>query len=366
MTLVVMTSRQPPHVVQPSPTTVRVALVHKSFAVVSHAGLGLAALNTSRTLRREGIMTEVWPCHSVKDIQSRLESERQHAREEGLPMVSHVVISAPWIPTLDLQKLLMAWPNIHFAVSSHSNLGFLQADPNGIGLLREASRLVLGHHNFSLAGNCERFTQAWSRMYGCATQWLPNLYDVTTLKNVGQRTPWRSGHVLRIGLFGAARPLKNMISGAAACVELSSTLKTDVEIWMSTGRNEGASGTIHKAVEQITSNLPHVKVVPVQWRSWPEFRAVVGQMHLLVSPSYTESFQMVCADGIAEGVATVGSDAIVWIPDQWQACCDDVGDITRVANYLLHDTHAVDHGQQCLREYVARGIPVWKTYLKVH
>ena len=37
-------------------------------------------------------------------------------------------------------------------------------------------------------------------------------------------------------------------------------------------------------------------------------------MDLLISFSYTESFSMVTADGVAEGLASVASDAIDWAP----------------------------------------------------
>jgi hypothetical protein len=100
------------------------------------------------------------------------------------------------------------------------------------------------------------------------------------------------------------------------------------------------------------------------WRTWPAFRQVVGRMHVLVSPSYTESFNMVTADGVAEGVASVVSDAIDWAPRDWHAPADDVGAIARAARRLLHDAHAVEEGQEALRAYVAHGLPQWLRYLR--
>jgi hypothetical protein len=50
--------------------------------------------------------------------------------------LSHLVISAPWIPTTNLASLTSPNPDLEIAVVSHSNIGFLQADPGAIELLR--------------------------------------------------------------------------------------------------------------------------------------------------------------------------------------------------------------------------------------
>lgn len=355
--------RHLPHNVQRS--SARVALVYKNFAAnknISHIGLGVAAMTTQRTLREHGYWADVWPATSAADISAKLSEAQTASMRDRQQPISHVVISAPWIPTPDLQALLMRWPDVEFAVVSHSNLGFLMADPNGIKLLREASHLALGHHNFTIAGNCQRFANAWSTMYGHPVAWLPNLYDLESIKHVGQRHPWHHGSPLRIGVFGATRPLKNMVSAVAACVEISSALRTDVEVWMSTGREEGG-GSVKSAVQQLVAGLRHCRIVESGWQSWPGFRQVVSRMNLLFSPSYTESFNMVTADGIAEGVASVVSDAIDWVPTDWVANADDVGAITRVARRLLGDAHAVNEGQTALRHYVERGLPAWRAYL---
>lgn len=356
--------RHRPHHLAPHPATARVLIAYKNFAAsknVSHIGLGVAALNTSRTLRALGYWAEVVPATSAAGLEEALVRYQAAAHRDGIQPVSHVVISAPWIATADLAGLLMRHPDVHFTVVSHSNVGFLMADPSGIRLLREGTELAVGHHNFAVGGNCSKFVQAWGVMYGVHLRWLPNLYDVSTLKPIGQRPPWTGGP-LRMGVFGATRPLKNQVTAVAACVELSARLRADVEVWTSSGRNEGG-GTVDGAIQQLVAGLDHVRLRPTGWRPWPAFRQVVGRMHILLNPSYTESFNMVCADGVAEGVASVASEAIDWVPHSWRANVDDVEDVARVARRLVTDAHAVDEGQAALREYVDRGSRQWRAYL---
>lgn len=358
-------TRHQPHNVNPSLENTRIVLIYKNFAAskgISHIGLGVACLNSAKTLRALGYWVDVWPCNTSKDVTTRLDAAQKRASERGEHPISHVIISAPWIPTTELQGMLTHYPDVNFAVVSHSNVGFLAADPNGIKLLRQAIELEAGYHNFKLAGNSKKFTQAWTSMYGAKMQWLPNLYDVTSIRHVGQRHPWHRGQPLRVGVFGATRPLKNMVTAVASAIELGASLKNDTEIWMSSGREEGG-GSVKNAVMQLVDGLPHTKLIEAGWRSWPAFRQIVGNMHVLISVSYTESFNMVTADGIAEGVASVVGEAIDWVPEDWSANADSVGDIARAARRMLSDSHAVTEGQEFLRRYVREGSHSWVHYL---
>ena len=119
------------------------------------------------------------------------------------------------------------------------------------------------------------------------------------------------------------------------------------------------------AVKEMVAGLPNVKLVLKGWQSWPAFRKTVAHMHLLLQPSYTESFNMVTADGAAEGVASVVSEAIDWAPADWKADVDDVLNIARVGRRLLCDTTAADDGVRALEDYVAHGIVSYRHYFKV-
>jgi hypothetical protein len=82
-----------------------------------------------------------------------------------------------------------------------------------------------------------------------------------------------------------------------------------------------------------------------------------------LQPSYTESCNMVTADGVAEGVPSVVSDAIDWAPEHWKANVDDVLDIARVGRCLLYDPLAARDGLKALEPYVAGGLRSYQKYL---
>jgi hypothetical protein len=331
----------------------RVLLAYKNFAAnrnISHIGLGVAAMNTAKSLRQQGYTVDVTPIVNAAELEARL-----------TPDVSHVVVSAPWIPTADWLRILRAHSDVCFAVNCHSNVGFLQADANGVKLIREAMEIERGAWNFRVAGNSRKFCRWLCDTYRTPCQYLPNLYYLDG--NPPPHHPLFSSGALRIGAFGATRPLKNFMSAAGAAIEVAAQLHTQLELWVSAGRTEGGGGSILEAVRSMIGGLPNVRLVESGWQSWPNFRITVRHMHLLLQPSYTESFNMVTADGVAEGVPSVVSEAIEWAPDHWKAPVDDVQQIARVARYLLTDPHAPEDGLLALRRHNRDGLESWKGFL---
>lgn len=330
-----------------------VVLAYKNFAAnrnISHIGLGVAAINTAKVLRREGTKAEVWPIVNATDLRQRLQAAP----------AKHVIISAPWIPTLEMQGLSNSFPDTHFSINCHSNVGFLQADRNGVKLVREMMELEMGTPNVHLAGNSRRFCNWVQQAFGAPCAFLPNLYWLES-SPLPHRSPF-SGSTLRVGAFGATRPLKNLMSAAGAALEIARNLGAPLELWLSAGRAEGGGETVLAAVQEMLAGLPNVKLVMNGWQSWPKFRKVVSHMHLLLQPSYTESFNMVTADGVAEGVPSVVSNAIDWAPEHWKADVDDVLDIARVGRALLQDPRAAQDGMRALQSYVADGLSAYTSY----
>ena len=331
----------------------QVVLAYRNFAAnraVSHIGLGVTALNSAKCLRDAGVLTDVWPLVNVAELTASL---------RRCP-ASHVVISAPWISTSDLAQLCSEFGNTQFAVTCHSNLGFLQADPGAMRLVREGLELRRSTWNFRIAANSERLANWVHAAYGVPCLHLPNLYH---LDDVQPRRARYSGGTLRIGAFGATRALKNLMTAAGAALEIAAGVRSDLEFWISSGRSEGA-GPVVEAVRQMFSGMPHAKLVENGWQSWPQFRRTVRHMHLLLQPSYTESFNNVTADGVAEGVPSVVSDAIEWAPGNWKAPVDDAHAMAVTGRKLLTSRRAPCQGLRALRRHNKRAMEVWQTFLR--
>jgi hypothetical protein len=340
----------------------RVAMVYKNFALnrnVSHVGLGVSALQNQRALRAAGYMAEVRALGSGTELRQLLEEDRATATLAHHVPISHVVVSAPWIATEELAGMAHRHPDVEFAVLSHSNVGFLQADPRAIALLRQGADLGRALPNFHIGANSASLRNWWRAAYQTPMVLLPNMYPFEAVRN---KPAWNGG-TLRIGCFCAIRPYKNVLTAAAAALEVGVRLRaSDLEFWISGGRTEGG-GTIAEAIHQMFVNVPRAKVVANHWESWPRFLDTVGSMDLLMQPSYTETFNVVTADGIARGVPSVVSEAIRWAPKNWRAATDEARDLADRAVALLHDPGAVEQGVEALIANNEAALREWSTFL---
>ena len=340
----------------------RLGLFYKNFAAwkgVSHIGLGVAALNNAEYLNSNSFNAAVFPVRHNIDIVKAIKEYGQEYKHN----LTHVVISAPWISTRDMKAIVEHFPLIQFVVVSHSNVGFLQADPQGIHLLRDYIELSYKLDNLSVGGNSERFTKWLSKAYNVYAVLLPNMYPTHShlLQSIVEGVKKNFRDTVKIGSFGAIRPLKNQLTACAAAILISKSLDRPVEFHLSAGREEGGGSIVLNAIRQMAHDVPNFEVILDGWCGWPEFRRTVADMDLLIHPSYTESFNMVSADGISQGIPVVGSPAIEWLPDHWKADSDDATEIARVGLNLLYG--GARDGVIALEKHNHSGLQNWTKYL---
>jgi len=352
-----------PHHLQPTLKSARIALVYKAprHTGYSPAGLGIVATQTAKALCATGIWAEAWGCNSGEALLERLRQVDRDALRRGEVGLTHVVLYAPWVPTELLAAIADEFPKILFVVTCHSGWGFLAADPHAVKLLRETADLQMTTGNVRAGGNCRRFTDAATEVLGVRVEWLPNLIPLDE-HWPRPRSAW-AGDCLRLGLFGAARILKNGLTAAAAACELAHRLRVPTELHVTAIEDEG--GTM-RAIEELCDGVPHLKLVRTGWLPWPRVLRLAEHMHLVLQPSFTESFNCVAAEAVRMGVPVVGSEAIDWLPARWQASTDNAQDVARVAEYLIKSPHAVDDGRAALARYVAAGLERWKDFVGPH
>ena len=331
------------------------ALVYKDLALwtgYSSVGLQVAAQTTAEVLNHGGISTTVVGVRHNIDLLSRI---RNASRNQN--PYSHIVIMAPWLTPLDLAALLRAFPKIQFAVQAHSNVGGVHGDVRGIANFRQYADLILSYPNLKIAGNCKSFVDWFARAYDVERVFLlPNLYPLSQQSRKQIR-----GAIIHIGAFGALRPEKNFITATAAAIEIQKTLDQPVALHMLTGGESGGR-RIADTIAQMTDGIPGFTVARCRWTEWSEFRKLVCRMDLLLQPSYTESFNLVTADGIAEGVPSVVSDAIVWAPATWKAPSDSPSAIARIGIRLIRHPK-IWIGRDALHNHNKQSLVFWREFL---
>ena len=333
---------------------VRLALIFKDFAAwirSSCVGLNVAGYTTAKVLRQNGIDTVVFPVRHNVDVVEAIDAYNE---THDAPL-THVVISAPWLSIHDLKALIENFKDTQFVILSHSNVGFLQADPNAVYLLRKYHELAETHSNIKVGGNSMKFVEWLQQAYGREVVLLPNLYPLPASPTAKE---WNGTAPLKIGAFGAVRPYKNFMTAAAAAIVIHRFLNVPIELHMSTG---GECGTI-EAIEQMCANVHGVKLIKHEWAFWDKFIQLIAKMDLLLQVSYTESFNLITADGIAVGVPSVVSSAIHWAPESWKADSDNVIDVARVGLSLLSGPNR-EAGFEALRKHNEYSLQFWIAYL---
>jgi hypothetical protein len=247
---------------------------------------------------------------------------------------------------------------IQFIILSHSNVGFLQADPGALRLYREYVKLSHTCNNLRIGGNCAAFVDWFKAVYRERCECLPNLYPSPHIKS----KLWDRQAPLKIGAFGAIRPEKNFMTAAAAAMVIQTKLNVHTELHMSTG-GDGCKSTTLPAIEQMVENISDVDLIRHCWDTWDKFIQLVAQMDLMIQVSYTESFNMVTADGISVGVPSVVSPVIFWAPNTWKANPDSALEVAEVGIKLL----TVDQGYKgakALKQHNEKSLKCWLDYLK--
>lgn len=337
----------------------RVAIVYKNFAAtkgISHIGLGVSGfLNTEVLSAKVGKSLVIPATNNIEIVRAITDYNKANKNEP----LTHVIISAPWLSTRDVRAMATHFKNIKFAVLSHSNVGFLQADPNGTRLLREGLELSKELPNFTIAGNSKKFVDWMYSAYGTPVALLPNMYPT-----IGKDKPVPKEGPIKIGIFGAIRPQKNVLTAAAAAITICREIGRPVELWLNSGRDEGGTVTLMNAMRQLIANVPNFELKRAPWSTWWDFKKTVASMDLLIQVSYTESFNMVTADGIAAGVPSVVSDAIPWAPKEWKAKSDDALDVAKIGLKLLRNNRIRSKGVSALKKHNAKALVAWKKYLE--
>lgn len=340
----------------PSLQGAHVVFVYKNFRAVSsktsHDGLGISSLLTAKVLRGQNVRADLEGITAAAEIPGVLAK---------YPTCTHLVIQAPWIAVADLAPILQVHPNVHFVVLAHSQVAFLQADPGAITNLTALLRYQESVLNLSVAVNNPRIRKFLASSYGARVLLLPNLYPVTN----SVAPPWHSPHdkpTIRVGSFGATRPLKNHTTAGAAALMLANVLGSDLEFHVSGLRTDGGPEVI-PALQQMFAPVVRARLVIDAWCSWPTFRKIAESMDLGIQASFTESFNITTADMADACVPSVVSEAIDWAPDAWKTQADDPEAIARTGLYLLSDRNSGSDGKAALTAHVASASKLWTDYL---
>jgi hypothetical protein len=232
-----------------------------------------------------------------------------------------VIIEAYWVVSSKFEVLTKLHPNVKWIIRNHSNIPFLANEGIAFGWTLEYVKFptvyVSCNHIDALIDVRNLIRSAfpeWTNDFvDNKIVFLPNYYPI---KKVEKKVYDNNRDSIDIGCFGAIRPLKNHMIQALAAIEWARVNKKYLRFHINGNRVEGNGAPILKNLRETFSRLPNAELIEHGWLDHTPFLELVKTMDLGLQVSVTETFNIVCADFISQGIPVVASREIHWVDER--------------------------------------------------
>lgn len=272
----------------------------------------------------------------------------------------YVIIEALWVVPEKFKVLTKLHPNIKWIIRLHSEIPFLANEGIAMKWIYE----YVKYKNVHIGVNSEEAYHILSRLLKNEYLfYLPNYYP---LKNYEKIKRERNKDIINIGCFGAIRPMKNQLEQAIAAIEFGDRVGRSVHFHMNTERIEGRGEPILNNIRALFANNHKHKLVEYGWLNHKEFVSIVKQMDIGMQVSFSETFNIVTADFVANKIPVVVSPEVDWVSDFFKANPNSNEDIV---SKLLFVWRSKILGLKFLnllglKKYNKESVYVWLDYFK--
>jgi hypothetical protein len=283
---------------------------------------------------------------------------------------THVIIEALWVVPSKFTVLQRLHPGVTWIIRLHSDMPFMAGEGNAMDWLGDYSRFK----NIVIACNAPRMLRETRLYLQHLNQWtkketaervvyLPNHYPQTYV-----RKPFvKNKYWVDIGCFGAIRPLKNHLLQAFGAIEFAERIGKQLRFHVNAGRIEMQGGPALnnlKGLFQQISDHGH-QLINHQWTPREGFLELCASMDIGLQVSFSETFNIVGADIISQGVPLVGSQEIPWAVSFTGAEPTDSADICKkLLNAYRFPQFNVTLNQWELTRYTNKTAKIWDKYFK--
>lgn len=286
-------------------------------------------------------------------------------REVTLYRPTHVIIEALWVVPSKFAILSTLHPNVEWIIRLHSEMPFMA----GEGIAMDWLGDYVKNPNITISCNAPRFLREVRYYLKSVMGWddktairrviyQPNFY---TQKHVKKRHRKKDGYI-DIACFGAVRPLKNHLVQAHAALKFAQDKKLKLRFHINGGRIEmkgepminNLKGMFEQLADQGHELINHA------WRPRDEFLELCSTMDIGMQVSLSETFNIVSADLINQGVPVIGSREIPWIAPEFVANPVDSNNIVRVLKRTwFWRWFNVKMNQSRLNKYTNKSKKIW-------
>jgi len=332
--------------------------------VHSHIGLSTGLYNSAsfvhRNLIENGVLSKLVVVVDNNDID----------REVTKFNPTHVIIEALWVVPSKFAVLEKLHPKVTWIIRLHSEMPFMAGEGMAMDWIGDYS----GFKNIVIACNSPRFYEEIASFLKRKNYWtdaktserviyLPNYYP----QYFKSKSFNRDKEYIDIGCFGAVRPLKNHLIQAHAAIQFAENIDKKLHFYVNTGRIEMKGEPIlHnlRGLFQHLYNRGH-RMFDYGWLPHEEFLKCCGQMDMGLQVSFSETFNIVSADMISQGVPVVSSNELPWAAWGTTAVPTSTKDIVKKLEYSYkYPQLNVLANQFSLTRYTNKTGKIWLKYCK--
>lgn len=278
----------------------------------SHIGLTTGLYNSASfmndMLNELGIESHISVVHDNNDID----------REVTKHKPTHVIIEALWVVPTKFHVLCNLHPRVNWIIRLHSETPFLSNEGVAIDWICE---YVL-YENVTIATNGTRIREELRNIIKTKTDWsnkeikkkiiyLPNFYP----QEYKVKEYNKDKEYIDISCFGAVRPMKNHLIQAIASIKFAKFIGKKLRFHINSGRIEQKGESVLKNLLNMFEHLSDSghELINHEWTHRENFLKICSEMDIGLQVSFSETFNIVSADLLSQGVPVVTSDEIPWV-----------------------------------------------------
>lgn len=280
---------------------------------------------------------------------------------------THVIVEALWVVPQKFSILQKLHPNVKWIIRLHSEMPFMAGEGPAMDWVGEYSNF----RNIVIACNAPRMTREIKmylqtkhpgRIMDYKVIYLPNYYP----QDYQHKKFNKDKDYVDIGCFGAVRPLKNHLVQAFASIDFANQIGKKLRFHVNAGRIEMQGGPVLNNLKGLFEQLSDTghQLINHEWRSREEFLKLCSQMDIGLQASISETFNIVGADLISQGVPFVGTHKeIPWALPLFSADALDSEDITRKLHIAYNWPQVnVKTQQWAMKLYTNHTAKIWNKY----
>ena len=281
---------------------------------------------------------------------------------------THVIIEALWVVPSKFSVLTKLHPKVKWIIRLHSEMPFMAGEGMAMDWLGD----YFDFDNVIIGVNAPRMFKEVKTYLGSKNPkksidskiiYLPNYYPQEyKTKEFEYEKYW-----VDVGCFGAVRPLKNHMLQAVAALAFANKLKKQLRFHKNRGRVEmQGSPALHNLMGffQHLADRGH-QMIGHEWTPREQFLKTCASMDIGLQCNFSETFNIVSADLISQGVPVVGSREIPWASRFFNANPTESAEIAdmmlRAYNFPNENVWLNQHN---LTKYTNKTRKIWVKYFK--